>query len=410
MEPVKLKFLRFHCLDRHHCSVEYHQLISGIIRRFEKDNPNIKIESVVMRNWYQLMYQLKKELPTDDGPDLFHTNGGGELEELVSAGLVHDLSKDLDDGWRDGFIRASFDPLTFNGKEYAVPLEQGFIFIWYNKTIFENLGLSKPDTFDDLLEICREVKRAGLVPFAVGNRERWPGAFFFSHLFQRIGGEKVFVSDFTKAPNYSDIRESFISAAEKVVALEEAGAFHKDIDYTDYPQQRQMLIQGQAVMQLNGNRLLGYLRAEGPEIIDHLDIFPFPVVHHGKGTTADVFGGSLATYGMSARSRNKKEAVLFLRSLTNELAARDIIFTLGDVPAVKHVSYENYPSKVHGAIAKQLEQAHRIQVHYFKYLPPHAAGVYLNVIAGLITRDLTPEEAFKTVEDTLSRHQSKNTM
>ncbi|MFH2059872.1 MAG: extracellular solute-binding protein [Pseudomonadota bacterium] len=410
MKKVTLNFLRFHCLDRHHCSVEYHDLISDIINRFENENPHIKIESTVLRNWYQLMYKLKKELPNENGPDIFHTNGGGELLELVSAGLVHDLSGDLNDGWRDQFITASFDPLKFDGKEYAIPLEQGFVFVWYNKSIFDQLNLNKPETFTDLLYICQTLKSKGITPFSVGNRERWPGAFFFSHLFQRIGGEEVFVSDFTKADNYELIKASFISAAEKLVQLEEAGAFHKDIDYTDYPGQRKMFIDGQAAMQLNGNRLLGYLRTEGPEIIKDLDIFPFPTVIGGRGKTSHYFGGSLATYGMSSKSKHKEEAVAFLKCLTNQLAAEDVIFKLGDIPAAKHIQYEKYPSSIHGRIASELELAKKIQVHFFKYLPPHAAAVYLNAIAKLITRDIAPEESFKILEDALLHHQMNNIM
>lgn len=408
MKQTTLKFLRFHCLDRHHCAVQYHQLIDGIITRFEQSHPNIRFDSTVMRNWYQLMYTLNKKLDTEDGPDIFHTNGGGELEDLVKRGLVYDLTPELDIGWRESFFQASFYPLTFNRREYAIPLEQGFIFIWYNKKIFKEFGFSIPRTFDDLLIICKELSRSGIIPFTVGNKERWPGAFFFSHLFQRIGGEEVFVPDFTTAPNYDDIRESFIAAAEKVIELAAAGAFHRDCNFTDYQQKRQLFIQRKAAMQLNGNRLLDYLKLEGPEILDDLDIFFFPLVNGGKGKASTIFGGSLATYAISANSRHKREATAFLKSLSDKYAARDVICNMGDIPAVKHVPYEDYPSPIHGRIAQKLEGAQKILVHYFKSLPPKPAGVYLNVVSKLLTRDISPSDAFKTVEEALSYEKSNS--
>ena len=72
MKQVTLKILRFHCLDRHHCAVHYHQLLDSIINRFEQNNPNIKIESIVMRNWYQLKslkpgWGVRKTLPINNG-------------------------------------------------------------------------------------------------------------------------------------------------------------------------------------------------------------------------------------------------------------------------------------------------------------------------------------------------------
>ncbi len=408
LKEVKLQFLRFHCLDRHHCSVQYHQLIDGIIKRFEESNPEIKIESIVMRNWYQLMHTLNKKLPTDQTPDIFHTCGGGVLEDLVNASLIYDLTEELDSGWRNDFFPASLAPLSFKGRNYAIPLEQGCIFVWYNKTIFKECGLSVPRTFDDLIHVCRELRKKGIVPFTVGNGEKWPGAFFFSHLFQRIGGEEVFVCDFTKAPNYKEIRKSFIEAAEKLLELVDAGAFADNCNTTDYHNQRLMFVERKTAMQINGNRLLDYLKVEGPGIIDELDIFPFPLVSNGKGKTSSLFGGSLATYAISAGSPHKKEAVLFLRSLTNTPAAKDVIYNMGDIPALKHVPFNEYPSPIHARMANELGMASNLQVHYFKYLPAHPAGVYLNVVAKLFAKEISPEEAFKTVESALVSESEKN--
>ncbi len=403
MTPVVLKFLRFHCLDRHHCAVQYHQLVDGIIRRFEDAHPTIRIESTVMRNWYQLMYTLNKKLPEEDGPDVFHTCGGGELEDLAERGMACDLSGELDRNWREHFVPASWHPLRHDGREYAVPLEQGFVFVWYNKRIFSRFDVRPPRSFDELLSVCRKLRCGGMIPFAVGNRERWPGAFFFSHLFHRIGGEAVFVPDFTRAPNYSDIRESFQAAGEGVLQLVDAGAFHEDCDITNYVEQRLMFAREDAAMQLNGNRLLSYLKVEGPGLLDHVGIFPFPVVPEGKGTPATIFGGSLATYGVSARSAAKAAAFEFLRAMTDRQAALEVIHGMGDVPAMNFVRREEYPSATHGELASLLERAERVQVHFFKSLASHPAGVYLNAVAALIRREISPCEAFARLEEALNR-------
>ncbi len=409
MKQITLKFLRFHCLDRHHCAVQYYHLIDGIIKRFEEANPHIKIESTVMRNWYQLMHMVNKKLPADDEtPDIFHTCGGDTLGRLAEAGLVHDLTQDLDNGWREDFVAPALYPLKFNGGEFAVPLEQGCLFVWYNKKIFQKFGFSVPHTFDDLLVMCRELSRSGLVSFTVGNREKWPGAFFFCHLFHRIGGEKVFVSDFTKASNYADIRECFIQAAEKLIDLVDAGAFSEDCDVMDYQQQRLMFVQGKAAMQLNGNRLLNYLKVEGPGIIDQVGIFPFPLVNDSKGKASTIFGGSLATYAISARSRHKKEAIAFLKALTDKLAARHVIYDMGDIPALKHISYNDYPYPLQGKMAEELSRKEKVLVHYFKYLSPHPAGVYLNLVSRLFTKEISSIKAFKSLEEALINTPANN--
>ncbi|MBI5575768.1 MAG: extracellular solute-binding protein [Deltaproteobacteria bacterium] len=402
MKKIKLKFLRYHCLDRHHCSVQYRQMLDGLIRRFEEANPWIEVESTVMRNWYQLMYTLNRDLPDPEGPDVFHTCGGGELEDLVGKGLVHDLSTELEGGWKETFAPASLHPLKVEGKTYAAPVEQGCIFVWYDRNIFDRFGFSIPRSVDQLISICRELSGAGLVPFAVGNKERWPGAFFFSHLFHRIGGDDVFVSDFTRSPRYAEIRECFLAAAGKVLEFAGAGAFHESCGQTNYEEMRRLFFQGKAAMQLNGNRLLSYFHVENPGALERMGIFPFPQVNGGTGGLSTIFGGSLATYAVSERSRYKKEAVELLKSLTDAQAARDVIFDMGDIPAMRHIPYEKYPSVIHGDMAKSLGAAEKLQVHYFKSLPPKPAGVYLNLVAKLLTKTITPVESFETLENALA--------
>jgi hypothetical protein len=81
---------------------------------------------------------------------------------------------------------------------------------------------------------------------------------------------------------------------------------------------------------------------------------------------------------------------------------------MGDIPALKYIPYKDYPSPIQGNIAKILTGAEKILVHYFKSLPPKPAGVYMNVVARILTGDILPEEAFKTVEEALSHSKTSN--
>ncbi len=172
-EAITLDILRFHCLDRHHCAVQYHQLMDRIIDRFQAAHPHVRVSSTVMRNWYQLEHTLGRRLPTGDPPDLFFTSGESALREFASRGLVHDLSRDLDGGWRECFYPVTLEPLKVRGREFGVPLEQGMVCVWYNRRIFERFGLSVPATFDELRGLCTELAGHGIVPLAMGTVEKW---------------------------------------------------------------------------------------------------------------------------------------------------------------------------------------------------------------------------------------------
>jgi raffinose/stachyose/melibiose transport system substrate-binding protein len=412
LNDISLKILRYHCLDRKHCSLQYHQLMDGIIERFQASYPAVRLDSKVMRNWYQLMYTLEKSLPTPDTPDVFYTSGGGILQELAAKGLVYDLHQELNDGWRGSFFPATLQPLTYNGHEYAIPLEQGIILVWYNKLIFERFGISVPANFNEFFDLCKELIGRGIVPLTMGTTEKWFADFLFSYLFHRIGGEDVFVADLTKAANSAEIRESFIGAAEKFLELARIGAFPPGYDTMDYKQLRMMFLQEKTAMWINGNRLLDYILEEGPQVLDHLGVFPFPAVSGGRGKITTFFGGSLATYAIAEKSANKESAVLFLKSFTDKRAALDVLHEMGDLPAVNLVPYEEYPSPIQAMIAREMEKAENILVHYFKYMEPYPAGIYLNSISKLIAKDITAREALQNVEDALGKQEmnSVNTM
>ena len=401
MKEVIFRFLRFHCMDRYHCSVQYFHLIEDIIERFERDNPHVRVESTVMRNWYQLMHLLNNSITTDDTPDVFHTSGAGLLKGLVNRGLVYDLSDDLGTEWRRSFVPASLLPCRVAGREYAVPLEQGFIFVWYNTRIFRQLGLRPPATYSELLSICVELRKAGVIPFSLGGVEKWFGDFFFSYLFQRIGGDEMFESDLGNSEDRSYMKECFIEAAQEVRNIAKLDVFYQDWPTVEYEQQRQRFFSGKAAMWLNGNRLLSYVLAEAPHMVDQLDAFLFPAYDSGRGATTTVIGGSLATYAVSGKSRHKKEALDLLRAITDEQAAHDVVFSMGDVPAVSHVSTPDYPSDLHSHLASMLFKADSILAHYFKHLPPMAAGVYLNTVFDLLNLEIGAPEAFDTLEDAL---------
>ncbi len=201
-----------------------------------------------------------------------------------------------------------------------------------------------------------------------------------------------------KAPNFSDIRDSFIAAAEKVLELAGANAFPRDLDTMGYQQLRRMFFGERAAMWVNGNRLLNYLKTEAPAMMEHLGVFSFPSVDEGRGRVSTVFGGSLATYAIAEKSRHKDAALRFLKSFTNLDAASEIVNELGDLPAVNHIPYEQYQSGLHGTLAKEMARADRILVHYFKCLDPHPAGVYMNVVSRLVAGATTAKEAFDTIE------------
>lgn len=67
---------------------------------------------------------------------------------------------------------------------YALPrytTTQGII---YNRDLFERLGLSLPETYEDFLEICAIIREQGISPVAIGGADIWHMGFWGNYLYQ----------------------------------------------------------------------------------------------------------------------------------------------------------------------------------------------------------------------------------
>ena len=63
---------------------------------------------------------------------------------------------------------------SYDGHIYAVPMEQDLMGVYYNKTLFEKNGIAIPTTYAGFLAAADKFKKAGIIPIAFGNRDRWP--------------------------------------------------------------------------------------------------------------------------------------------------------------------------------------------------------------------------------------------
>jgi raffinose/stachyose/melibiose transport system substrate-binding protein len=334
-------------------------------------------------------------------PDIFHTWGGKMLKSLIEKGEVYDLTQDLSsDRWREAFIPASLDCYNFDGGSYAVPVTFGAVSFYYNKEIFINHNLSVPQDFDDLIDLCRKLRRKGTIPISLGNKEGWEGDFFFTYLASRIGGDNLVNSILERAPGFHFTDSCLVETGEKIQQLVDTRAFPENFNELNYYQQRRLFWEQKAAMQLNGNRLISkFLDIEAPELMDKLDFFNFPLVSKGKGHLTTIQGGSQLSFAISSNCRNKKKAIGFLHEVTGPRTAEDIITKAQDIPARKGIITSKVFNPLLIKVIEELDKAKKVQIHFFRSLPPTLSRIYLKTLRSIFAKTITPEEGVNAVEE-----------
>ena len=280
-------------------------------------HPNVKIEITVLEN-EAFKSKLTTVMQSGDPPDIFQSWGGGTFNEQAKAGLLKDITADLDaDGgaWRNTFAPGALGVYSYKDKNYGVPWDMGMVGVWYNKALFAKAGITNPPTtWTEFLADVKKLKDAGITPIALGEGDKWPGMHIWSYLATRLGGKAGFEAALSRTGSFTD--PPFVEAGKKLqelIALQPfqdgfLGAIHDDMQAAFGNGKAAMEISGQWAPSVQKDK-----SADGKGIGDNLGFFAFPMVEGGAGDPTDVVGGG---NGFALGKNAPPEAVDFVKYLS----------------------------------------------------------------------------------------------
>ena len=160
------------------------------VDRFEKKHPDVEVKALMIPN-DAYKQKLSVAMSGNRVPDVFTSWGGGWLKNFVEQGKVLDITADTD---KDQFNKLALDNSTFDNKVYGLPLGLSIDVVFYNKEIFKNYGLKEPKTYDEWLDIIDTLNKNNIIPIALANKTKWPGAYYLMNFASRIAGPELFES------------------------------------------------------------------------------------------------------------------------------------------------------------------------------------------------------------------------
>lgn len=137
--------------------------------------------------------KLKTEIAAGDMPTFFDCDPNPYLNQVAKTGQLVNIGELIDEmGIRDNFIPFTLEYQTVDSGLYGFPLECNTEFFFYNKEMFKDAQCEEPKTFDDFLEVCEKLKKAGYTPYAICGADGWPLQRLFSFLpFREAGNDFI---------------------------------------------------------------------------------------------------------------------------------------------------------------------------------------------------------------------------
>jgi ABC-type glycerol-3-phosphate transport system substrate-binding protein len=251
---------------------------------------------------------IRAYLTASAPPDVMTWFAGERARFFIDNGQIMDISDVWEgEGWVEDYP-AGFKALSsVDGKQYFLPTSWYWWAVYYRVSVFEELGLEPPTTWDEFIEVCDTLKENGKIPITIGTKYRWTTGAWFDYLNMRINGPEFHIDLMLGKESYED--ERVLAVFDAWRDLLENDYFIEDAAAYTWSEALEPFITGDAGMYLMGD----FIRDSLPtEIIDDLDFFRFPIMDPSVpiGEDAPTDG-----YFIAANSQNPEAAKAFLAYL-----------------------------------------------------------------------------------------------
>ncbi|MGF3056288.1 ABC transporter substrate-binding protein [Microbacterium sp. YY-01] len=385
----------------------------GTVDDFNENHPDGTLSVTFFQN-DAYKTKIRTAIGAGQAPTLIYGWGGGTLKSYVEAGQVEDLTDFFADNpeLKDKLFDSPFGAATIDDRIYAMPVQDVQpIVLFYNKEIFDEAGVTPPETWDDLLDLVDTFNAAGIAPISLGGQSRWTSMMWLEYLFDRVGGPEVFDAIFAgEADAWSN--PDALKALEMAQELVAADGFVKGFASitADSNADQALLYTGKAAMMLHGGWTYGPMKNDGAGFVQDgkLGWAEFPVIDGGKGDPANVVGNPSNFFSISSAATDEQKEIAknYLKDGLFTDYEIDALIDGGGVPVVNGIEDRlaatddgDYLTFVYNLAGN----APNFQQSWDQALNPTAAEALLNNIDQLFSRSITPQQFADNMNKTIGQ-------
>lgn len=371
------------------------EVYDKLIAVFEKANPDVHVVQTAHKSTeYNTI--LSAALSGGSGPDIFQSRAYGGLEVFAQSGFLEPVEKWIPEvkNFDKGPLRGATS--IKDGKIYGVPFASQTLFVFYNKAIYKELGLTVPETWDQFIGNLQAMKKAGIQPLANGGKDGWTLEVMMGSICPNFyGANDFFEAVVAGKTTFQDPR--FIGAIAK---LKELTPYMPDlymgVSYTDM---QSAFINEMAGHFIGGSFEAGYFSSQNPKL--DYDVFAAPVAKKGDPHYVSVYADG--NYSMNAASKNKDAAAKFLRFLASKTTGDAFIKELKQVSAVPGVDTSSSPY-ITKVLSLQKYNTPYIMLVGFRYQQPTGSTLIQSALQGMLAGKIDASEVAKQVQEGIATY------
>ncbi|WP_421952917.1 ABC transporter substrate-binding protein [Pelagibacterium sp.] len=249
--------------------------MENLVARFEEQNPNIDIEIETRPGGGEGDNIVKTRLATGQMNDIFLYNSGSLVQALAPGQTMVPLTgQPFLDRVLDSFEAA----VTVDGEVYGVPTQTAMGGgILYNRSIYEELGLEIPQTWEEFMANNATIAEAGYVPVIQTYRDTWTSQLFVLADFYNVLAEEPDWADRYTANQvkYADSPIA-LKGFQHLAEVHEAGYLNEDFGAATYDDGLRMLVNGEGAHYPMLTFAIAAIEATYPDGVEDVGFFAQP--------------------------------------------------------------------------------------------------------------------------------------
>ncbi len=206
--------------------------VAGIFDDFtERTGITVNIEYVPSDQYPTV---LQTRVSSESDVDLINLRGGAEFNRYASAGTFADISGDA---MLDNLSSGGIANGVYEGKNYGFSLSTYLTGVFYNKELFEELGVSVPTNWDEFIDVIQTIEQSetGIAPIIYSAGTNWTNQYIY-HNAIAVNWEQN--PDFMDQLKTGDVtwadNSPFVTQIERLEALVEEDVFLRGSESLQY--------------------------------------------------------------------------------------------------------------------------------------------------------------------------------
>lgn len=296
----------------------------------EQVHPGLKVNVTALQ---KVQETLQPRFVGGNPPDVIDNSGAGSFKtvDLVNDGQLADLAELFDAPALDTpgkkfkdtlFPGSQVAGVVYNGKQYGVNVAYTVSGIWWSKTLADKNGWKYPETWDDMLAFCEQIKKDGkYAPWTYqGKYPYYMWGIVWEQLLYKAGGNDVILKIDNLEPNaWKD--PAVLRATEQMYALFDKGYIMPGTAGLTHTESQAEWLKNKAVFLPCGTWLENEMKTVTPKDFNMV-MGGVPGFKDGKGDQKGIFANGGEPFVVPAKGKNVKGGLEYLRCILSKSSAK----------------------------------------------------------------------------------------